>query len=79
MIDDEPREPIPLPPSGPATCEKQYKITYRDGVGELFYVMADEISQGAITRQLLDAGFDVAVQKREVRTSAWERIGEEAA
>lgn len=71
MNDDEYPEPITPRPGPPATCVREYRITYRDSVGDEFLVYADEISRYAIERQLTDAGYPVLVEEREIRTSAW--------
>lgn len=70
MITEADLEPIE-PRPGRAYCDRQFRITYRDGYGAEFEVPADEISRHAIERQLRDAGYVVLVERREIRTSAW--------
>ncbi|MFE7744405.1 hypothetical protein [Nocardia sp. NPDC057455] len=68
------REPL-IPDRGePPRTEKQYRITYRDEYGAEFVVLTDEISYLAIRRQLVTAGYDVAMQRRRVDISAWEMV-----
>jgi hypothetical protein len=73
VLDD--REPL-IPDRGePPRSEKQYRITYRDNdTGKTFLVLADEISYLAIRRQLVNAGYDVAMQRRRVDIGAWEIV-----
>lgn len=66
------REPLVPDRGEPPRSEKQYRITYRDEYGAEYVVLTDEISFLAIRRQLVNAGYDVAAQRRRVDISAWE-------
>lgn len=57
------------------TLRREYRITYRDNdTGAEYVLLADSTAWMAQRRQLTDAGFDVAVQEREVRVSDWRRL-----
>ncbi|WP_063023912.1 hypothetical protein [Nocardia niwae] len=71
MTDREPLIPEPGPIPRVVT---EYLLTYRDQTGATYLATADDSNRTSLVRKLAEAGYDVAVQRRQIEYGAYQLI-----